>query len=54
MGLGITLAGMAAKGLAGAVFKGIFGKNNRLEDQEELMRKNQQKICSKKSKMITS
>jgi hypothetical protein len=39
MGLGITLAGMAAKGLAGAVFKGIFGKNNRLEDQEELMRK---------------
>lgn len=39
MGLGITLAGMAAKGLAGAVFKGMFGKNNGLEDQEELMRK---------------
>jgi hypothetical protein len=39
MGLGVTLAGIAAKGLTSAVFKGMFGKNNGLEDQEELMRK---------------
>lgn len=39
MALGATLAGIAAKGLASAVFKGMFGKNNGLEDQEELMRK---------------
>lgn len=39
MGLGATLAGIAAKGLTSAVFKGMFGKNNGLEDQEELMRK---------------
>lgn len=39
MGLGATLTGIAAKGLAGTVFNGIFGNNNRLEDQEELMRK---------------
>ena len=39
MGLGATLAGAATSGLAGAVFKGMFGKNNGLEDQEELMRK---------------
>ena len=38
MGLGATLAGAAAKGLVGTVFNGIFG-NNKLEDQEELMRK---------------
>ena len=39
MGLGATLAGIADKGLTSAVFKGMFGKNNGLEDQEELMRK---------------
>lgn len=39
MGLGANLAEIAAKGLVGTVFNGIFGKNNRLEDQEELMRK---------------
>lgn len=39
MGLGATLAGIATKGLTSAVFKGIFGKNNGVEDQEELMRK---------------
>lgn len=39
MGLGANLAGIAAKGLAGTVFNGIFGNNNKLEDQEELMRK---------------
>jgi hypothetical protein len=39
MGLGATLTGIAAKGLTSAVFKGMFGKNNGLEDQEELMRK---------------
>jgi hypothetical protein len=38
MGLGANLAGIAAKGLVGTVFNGIFG-NNKLEDQEELMRK---------------
>lgn len=38
MGLGANLAGIAAKGLVGSVFNGIFG-NNKLEDQEELMRK---------------
>lgn len=38
MGLGATLAGTVAKGLVGTVFNGIFG-NNKLEDQEELMRK---------------
>ena len=36
MGLGANLAGIAAKGLVGTVFNGIFG-NNKLEDQEELM-----------------
>lgn len=39
MGLGANLAGIAAKGLTSTVFNGIFGNNNRLEDQEELMRK---------------
>ena len=39
MGLGANLAGIAAKGLVGTVFNGIFGNNNKLEDQEELMRK---------------
>lgn len=39
MGLGATLAGIAAKKLVGTVFNGMFGKNNGLEDQEELMRK---------------
>lgn len=39
MGLGVTLAGIAAKKLAGTVFNGIFGNNNKLEDQEELMQK---------------
>lgn len=39
MGLGANLAGIAAKGLVGSVFNGIFGNNNKLEDQEELMRK---------------
>lgn len=39
MGLGAILAGITAKGLVGTVFNGIFGNNNRLEDQEELMRK---------------
>ena len=39
MGLGANLAGIAAKGLAGTVFNGIFGNNNKLEDQEELMQK---------------
>lgn len=39
MGLGANLAGIAAKGLLGSVFNGIFGNNNKLEDQEELMRK---------------
>lgn len=38
MGLGANLAGTMAKGLVGTVFNGIFG-NNKLEDQEELMRK---------------
>ena len=37
MGLGANLAGIAAK--VGTVFNGIFGNNNKLEDQEELMRK---------------
>ena len=39
MGLGANLAEITAKGLAGTVFNGIFGNKNRLEDQEELMRK---------------
>lgn len=39
MGLGANLAEITAKGLAGTVFNGIFGNNNKLEDQEELMRK---------------
>lgn len=39
MGLGANLAGIAAKGLVGTVFNGIFGNNNKLEDQEELMQK---------------
>lgn len=39
MGLGANLAGIAAKRLVGTVFNGIFGNNNKLEDQEELMRK---------------
>jgi hypothetical protein len=38
MGLGANLAEITAKGLVGTVFNGIFG-NNKLEDQEELMRK---------------
>lgn len=38
MGLGANLAEITAKGLVGNVFNGIFG-NNKLEDQEELMRK---------------
>lgn len=38
MGLGANLAKITAKGLVGTVFNGIFGKN-KLEDQEELMRK---------------
>lgn len=39
MGLGANLAEITAKGLVGTVFNGIFGSNNKLEDQEELMRK---------------
>lgn len=39
MGLGANLAEITAKGLVGTVFNGIFGNNNKLEDQEELMRK---------------
>lgn len=39
MGLGANLAKTTAKGLIGTVFNGIFGNNNKLEDQEELMRK---------------
>lgn len=39
MGLGANLAEITAKGLAGTVFNGIFGSKNKLEDQEELMRK---------------
>ena len=39
MGLGANLAKITAKGLVGTVFNGIFGNNNKLEDQEELMRK---------------
>ena len=39
MGLGANLAEITARGLVGTVFNGIFGNNNKLEDQEELMRK---------------
>ena len=39
MGLGANLAEITAKGLVGTIFNGIFGNNNKLEDQEELMRK---------------
>ena len=52
MGLGANLAEITAKGLAGTVFNGIFGNNNKLEDQEEQYKREIEEFVSYKNRNL--